>query len=169
LTGHDGTLQAYFKNTTSRSVELAAPLQKASTSTSPSEVHATPPTTPVDASPTSADVFSRPVDPKFEKLTRSERLFSLATRTNPRSLDISSNVEFYLFMEMRAERGWASFKMTSRKWVNETAEYNKRLTEKNRKAGLPTIEKNPRALLEKLTTIEAKVLERVATGNYTCT
>lgn len=69
---------------------------------------------------------------------------------------------------MRAERKWASYRMNSNKWVVETDEYNKRLEKKNQESNLPTIKKNPRALLEKLAIIEAAVLRRLATNNFVC-
>jgi hypothetical protein len=37
------------------------------------------------------------------QLTRSQRVFALATRINPRSLILKDASEFYLFMKMRAE------------------------------------------------------------------
>jgi len=59
------------------------------------------------------DAFQLPVSPDLQQLTPSQRIFSIATRTDIRSLTISGDVEFYLFMQLRAERGWATFKMTS--------------------------------------------------------
>ena len=55
------------------------------------------------------DVSQLPVSPEFKKLARSQRLFSLATHTYARSLEISSNDEFNLFMAMRTERQWVVF------------------------------------------------------------
>jgi hypothetical protein len=110
----------------------------------------------------STDVFQLPIGPEFKKLTRSQRLFSLATHTDVRSLEISGDIEFYLFMEMRAERQWASFRMTPQKWVTETMEYNSRLQKQDPTA----ITKNPRALLDKLIAMEVKIINRVATNNY---
>lgn len=115
-----------------------------------------------------SDIFNLPVSSDLRKLTRSERLFSVATQVDIRSLTISGDSEFYLFMEMRAERKWASFRMNSHKWVVETDEYNKRLEAKNQQSSLSTVKKNPRALLEKLIAIEAAVLRRLATQNFTC-
>ena len=114
--------------------------------------------------PTSVNVFQLPVGPEFERLTKSQRLFSLATRTDVRSLEISGDTEFFLFMEMRAERQWASFRMTPHKWVTETNEYNARLHKQDAKA----IQKNPRALMDKLIVIEVKIMERIATNNFNC-
>lgn len=113
---------------------------------------------------TSTNIFNLPVGPEFERLTKSQRLFSLATQMDVRSLNISSDVEFYLFMEMRAERQWASFRMTPPKWVTETSEYNLRL----QKRQANSIPKNPRALMDKLILMEMKILERIATKNFKC-
>jgi len=44
-------------------------------------------------------------------------------------------------MEMRAERGWASFKMTLQRWVTETTEFNLRLEKKNEAENRQTIKK----------------------------
>jgi len=69
-----------------------------------------------------------------------------------------------LFMAMRAERQWASFRMTLQKWVTETMEYNSRLQKEDPTA----IAKNPRALLDKLIAMEVTIIDRVATNNYKC-
>lgn len=71
-------------------------------------------------------------------------------------------------MEMRSQKGWASFRMNSNKWVVETAEYNRRLAATNQSRGLETIKKHPRALLEKLLKIEIKVVERIQTNDFSC-
>jgi hypothetical protein len=120
------------------------------------------------APPPSTDPFQLPVGANLQGLTKSQRLFSVATRIDVRSLTISTDDEFYLFMAMRAERGWASFKMTAHKWVTETDLYNTRLEEVDRKASRTTVRKNPRALMDQLIAIEVKVIERLASGNYKC-
>jgi hypothetical protein len=102
------------------------------------------------------------------QLTRSQRVFALTTRIDPRSLILKDASEFYLFMEMRAEMQWVSFKMTGPKWVTATLEYNRRLTEKNAKDGRPTIEKSPLALMKKLGEIEPGIIARIAGNNFTC-
>lgn len=56
-------------------------------------------------------------------LTRSQRIFSIATQTDIRSLTLKDE-EFRLFMDMRAEMQWATFNMTSPKWAEATREYN---------------------------------------------
>lgn len=115
-----------------------------------------------------ADIFNLPVGPELQKLTKSQRLFSLATKVDIRSLKISTNIEFYLFMDMRSEEQWTSFKMTSRKWVTATDEYNRRLEDSNKKERCETFKKNPRALLDKLIEIEVSVLKRLVTQKFTC-
>lgn len=71
-------------------------------------------------------------------------------------------------MQMRAERGWASFKLTPQKWVVETTAYNARLQELMLKEKSLFVSKNPRALVDKLSVIETQVFHRVATKNFTC-
>ncbi|KAH9939540.1 hypothetical protein B0H21DRAFT_698307, partial [Amylocystis lapponica] len=99
--------------------------------------------------------------------TPSQRLFSIATGIHPRSMTISSNDEFYLFMDMRSEKKWASFEMSPRKWVIAANDYNARLETFNRSRGSTTIRKTPRALMDKLGEIEPKILARIASGRYT--
>lgn len=71
-------------------------------------------------------------------------------------------------MTMRAERQWASFKMTPLKWVMETKAYNERLEAANAKSNekMVTIAKNPRALLDKLISVETDILERIAKQDF---
>ncbi|KAJ7607603.1 hypothetical protein DFH06DRAFT_1486459 [Mycena polygramma] len=97
----------------------------------------------------------------FPKLTRSQQLFNASTGTDPRSLQIHQGAEVYLFMEMRREFGWKSYEMTSRTWVQSTAEYNTRL--RKLPGGKQFIPKNPRALLEMLGVIEPKIVDRLLT------
>ncbi|KAH9931192.1 hypothetical protein B0H21DRAFT_699867, partial [Amylocystis lapponica] len=99
--------------------------------------------------------------------TPSQRLFSVATGIHPRSMTISSNDEFYVFMDMRYEKKWVSFEMSPRKWVIAANDYNTRLEAFNRSRGTSTIRKTPRALMEKLGEIEPKILARIASGRYT--
>ncbi|KAJ7668743.1 hypothetical protein DFH06DRAFT_1378734 [Mycena polygramma] len=100
----------------------------------------------------------------FPKLTRSQQLFNASTGTDPRSLKIHQGQEFYLFMDMRREFGWKSYEMTSRTWVQSTAEYNTRL--RKLPGGKQLISKNPRALLEMLGVIEPKIVDRLLTNNF---
>jgi hypothetical protein len=109
-----------------------------------------------------------PLPPTTTKLTRSEQLFSAATRVNPKSLTIDSGDEFFLFMELRREEQWTSYGMTSHKWVEAANTYNRRLQTVNQSKGLPTIPKNPRALMDKLGEIEPKIINRLTQKNFVC-
>lgn len=102
-------------------------------------------------------------------LTRSQLIFSLATQTDPRTLIIQRGDEFFLFMDLRAEHQWASYKMTSHKWILATKAYNLRLQSSCSSKGLSYIAKNPRALMDKLSEIEQMIAHRISTGNYMCT
>ncbi|KAI5980893.1 hypothetical protein EDD15DRAFT_2183076, partial [Pisolithus albus] len=95
--------------------------------------------------------------------TRSQQIFSIATGIPPESLTVNGEDEFYLFMEMRAEFGWLSYQMTSRKWVDATNEYNRRLV---LKLGPAATKKNPQALLRLLSRIECRLIERIVKGDY---
>lgn len=102
------------------------------------------------------------------KLTRSQRLFLVATTIHPQSLTIGEGNEFFIFMELRQEQQWASFTMNPPKWVMAARDYNTRLEARNRRDGLPTVPKNPRALIHKLGEIEPKILDRLAKGDFVC-
>jgi hypothetical protein len=106
--------------------------------------------------------------PDGEGLTRSERLFTIATHTDVRSMALKADDEFFLFMDMRAEEKWASFNMTSHKWVTATQKYNARLEALNIKKNRPTVKKNPRALMDLLGQVEPKVSERIIKNNFVC-
>ena len=105
-------------------------------------------------------------------LTRSQSLFTLSTGIDARALSIDGNggnEEFFLFMEMRAEKRWVSYNMNTHKWVPATIEYNSRLAELNAAKNIaPTIPKHPRALMEQLGDIETKISARIANNNFTC-
>lgn len=101
-------------------------------------------------------------------MTRSQHFFTIATRIDARAMQISGDVEFHLFMDMRAECAWISFKMTPRQWAVATESYNRRLEEKNHAIGLETVKKNPQALLRKLGEIEVAVMNRVAKNDFKC-
>ncbi|GBE84646.1 hypothetical protein SCP_0606250 [Sparassis crispa] len=107
--------------------------------------------------------------PTISGLTPSQRLFSLSTSMNIKSLSISSNDEFYLFMDMRAEKKWASFSMTPCKWVIVASEYNARLESFHRSRGQAQlmVRKAPRALMEKLGELEPKIIARIVGNHYT--
>ncbi|EIW74127.1 hypothetical protein CONPUDRAFT_140629 [Coniophora puteana RWD-64-598 SS2] len=99
-------------------------------------------------------------------LTRSEHSFSISTGIDARALRIEGGVEFFLFMDMRAEFKWQSYNMSSKKWVPATDLYNSRLCRFNETNQVPTIAKHPQALLRKLGEIERKVLDRIHTQNF---
>jgi hypothetical protein len=104
----------------------------------------------------------------LQGLTRSERLFSTMTKTNIQSLAISNSDEFYLFMDMCAENGWALFKMNLRLWVIATCEYNLQLEALNQMKNIPTIHKNPLALINLLGKIKPKISTWILTSNFLC-
>lgn len=112
-----------------------------------------------------------PLPADKSSLTRSQLIFSLATQTDPRTLSIQRGDEFFLFMDLRKEHQWASFKMTSRKWVLATKAYNLQLESSCSSKDHPKsyIAKNPRALMDKLSEIEQMIAQRITTGNYLCT
>jgi hypothetical protein len=106
--------------------------------------------------------------PDSRALTRSQRLFSIATNIDVRSIAIKEDHEFFLFMEMRQECQWSSFSLTSKKWVAATHEYNTRLEALNLQNGVPHVKKNPRALVEKMEEVEAIITQRINAGDYKC-
>ncbi|KAG1766656.1 hypothetical protein EDD22DRAFT_773799, partial [Suillus occidentalis] len=97
-------------------------------------------------------------------MTRSQHFF--ATRIDARAMQISGDIEFHLFMDMRAECTWISFKMTPRQWAVAMESYNCRLKEKNHAIGLEMVKKNPQALLRKLGKIEVAVMNHVAKNDF---
>lgn len=90
------------------------------------------------------------------------------TQTDARALEIKGDHEYYLFMTMRAERNWLSYKMTPQRWATDTAEYNTRLAAAAKEGKWDFVEKNPTALVTKLVSMEVKILQRLATGNFKC-
>jgi len=102
-------------------------------------------------------------------MTRSQHFFTIATRIDARAMQISGDTEFHLFMDMRAEFGWISFKMTPKQWALATETYNTRLEEKDRANGRPeTVKKHPQALLRKLGEIEVMVMNRMVKTDFKC-
>ncbi|KAG1743758.1 uncharacterized protein EDB91DRAFT_1051073, partial [Suillus paluster] len=99
-------------------------------------------------------------------MTRSQHFFTIATRIDACAMHISGDVEFHLFMDMRAEFAWISFKMTPKQWAAATETYNNHLEEKNHANGSETVKKNPQALLRKLGEIEVAVMNRVAKNDF---
>lgn len=113
------------------------------------------------------------------KLSRSEQLFASCTGIDPRALKIGQGEEFFIFMDLRAEERWASFNMTSRRWVAATRAYNERLKvhvdthndklhPSNVHNRLVFIEKHPRALADKISSVETDITNRITTNNYYC-
>ncbi|GBE83530.1 hypothetical protein SCP_0505840 [Sparassis crispa] len=100
-------------------------------------------------------------------LTASQRLFSISTGVHALSLTISTDNEFYLFMDLRSEQRWVSYDMTPWKWVTAANDYNLRLEALNWSKAKSTIRKTPRALMEKLGEIEPKLLAHLASGKFT--
>ena len=107
-----------------------------------------------------------PLPTDDSSLSRSQLLFKLGTQINPLSLTISTDEEYFLFMEMRRENKWVSFGMSAKRWVEATDLYNSRLIQQRMSRWLSTIPKNPRALFEKLGDVESQILERLATSNF---
>lgn len=106
--------------------------------------------------------------PPASKLTRSQHLFTIRTLMDPRMLAIKENMEFYMFMDMRAEFKWYSLSMTSQKWVSATRLYNERLADAGKDQGVEVVKKNPRALEEKLAAVESAILQRIEKHQFAC-
>ncbi|TCD60736.1 hypothetical protein EIP91_009619 [Steccherinum ochraceum] len=102
------------------------------------------------------------------KLTRTQLLFQAGTHLDPRALQIGAVhiEELYLLMEMRGEKQWASFAMTSRSWSSVVNSFNFRLRARAFEKGFAYVAKSPRALQRKLGEMESKIAEKVASGNY---
>ena len=112
--------------------------------------------------------------PNLSGQMRSQRLFSVATGIDPRSLRISNDpsevTEFFLFMQLREERQWASFRMTPFNWLCATSLFNTKLEEAYLAKGYTAtpVLKAPRALMEKLGDIEQRILVRLTTQDFMC-
>lgn len=114
---------------------------------------------------TTIDPFALPVGPNLAHLTPTERIFKLGTNVESRGLTIKTDEEFYLFMEMRAKRQWASSRMTSLNWVTETADYNKELKAVARTRNSnqpPPVDKHSSALINKLSAVEIAISKRLS-------
>ena len=86
-----------------------------------------------DKAPSSAtiDIFNPDTSSlELVKLTPSERFFSLATRVDIRSHEISGDFEWKLFVDLRAEQQWISCRMPPQKWLEATRLYNEQLNTK---------------------------------------
>ncbi|KAI0694249.1 hypothetical protein C8T65DRAFT_585152, partial [Cerioporus squamosus] len=104
-------------------------------------------------------------------LTRSQQVFSLATGLDPRSITFARSEKdaFFLFMNLRKQLQWATYKMTLRDWVTAPTLYNHAVKKKNASDGRALVRKTPRALLDKLHEVELAIIHRVSKGNYQCT
>ena len=105
---------------------------------------------------------------ELAKLTPSEHFFSLATRVDIWSHKISGDFEWKLFMDLQAEQQWISHRIPPQKWLEVMRLYNEQLNMKALEDYHQFVRKHPQALINKLSWIEGQVLERLATGNYTC-
>ncbi|KAG2029132.1 hypothetical protein BDR03DRAFT_936882 [Suillus americanus] len=106
--------------------------------------------------------------PEPPGMSRSQHFFMIMTSIDACTMEISSSVEFHLFMDMRAEFAWISVKMTPKQWAVATESYNNCLEEKNHADGHKTVRKNPQALLRKLSNIKVVVMNRIAKNNFKC-
>lgn len=101
------------------------------------------------------------------RLTPSQVLFDRFTSLNPLSLKIEGDLEFFVFMELRALYKWASFNMNAFKWVRATELYNRILAmEVDAIPGMVFIKKHPRALMAKLEAVEKHILYRLAIKDF---
>lgn len=118
-----------------------------------------PDSKPPTNQPVPVDPFKLPVGSHLAHFTPTERIFKLGTTVESRGLTIKTNEEFYLFMDMRARHQWISSSMSSLKWVNETANYNKELQALTSENNIqPPVDKYPSALMNKLASIMAGIL-----------
>ncbi|EGO27964.1 hypothetical protein SERLADRAFT_406875 [Serpula lacrymans var. lacrymans S7.9] len=116
---------------------------------------------------TKANSLFQPVPPhNMPSISHSQRIFSIFTGIDPRSLVILTDREFYLFMDMRYQHKWVSFSMSAQKWVDATEMYNVALEELCTREGIDIVRKNPRALFDKLGDVETAIIERMSTNNY---
>ena len=116
----------------------------------------------------SSDYKTRVPLPDTASLTRSQRLFTISTGIHIDSLKIGRNDEFFIFMRLRAQYKWASFKMSPLKWVEATKLYNSALESADQLRGRTIVPKNPRALMTTLGAVESTISDRIMTGNYKC-
>ncbi|KAF8572794.1 hypothetical protein K439DRAFT_1377518, partial [Ramaria rubella] len=104
--------------------------------------------------------------PRFSGATCSERIFTITTGILPAALTIGTGDEFFLFMDLHAEKQWVSYGMTAQKWVNATTEYNIHWKHKCQENGTIFVSKNPRALIEKLGEMEIRISKRIQKDDY---
>ncbi|KAI0720548.1 hypothetical protein C8T65DRAFT_567509, partial [Cerioporus squamosus] len=101
-------------------------------------------------------------------LTKSQQIFSQSTGLDPRSIVFTrtESEAFFLFMELRKEHQWATYKMSSRDYVTAATIYNHAVEKKNAAEGRALVRKTPRALLDKLNDVELAIIQRVSKGDY---
>ncbi|KAI1782042.1 hypothetical protein LXA43DRAFT_906966 [Ganoderma leucocontextum] len=131
-----------------------------------STMNATTGGTPLNLTPTNEPCLPCPA---IVGLTRSQRLFSVVTQVDPRSLTFNkggSSREFFLFMRLRATHRWAMFQMSPYDWVCAASTYNTAIKNMNHKQGTSLPLKTPRALLDKLSEVEAQIFSRIWDNNY---
>ncbi|KAG2129220.1 uncharacterized protein EDB93DRAFT_1256346 [Suillus bovinus] len=131
--------------------------------------NSTPPVTAVDGPVTTTiNSTATTLAPilKPPGMSCSQHFFTIATSIDAHAMEISSSVEFHLFIDMRVEFAWISFKMMPKQWAVATESYNNRLEEKNCTDGHKTVRKNPQALLRKLGDIKVVVMNHIAKNNF---
>ncbi|THH23139.1 hypothetical protein EUX98_g8034 [Antrodiella citrinella] len=101
-------------------------------------------------------------------LTRTELLFKGATAVDPRGLEVGRvhPQEFYVFMELREQFGWTSFGMSSRSWIAAARTYNRCLESKSVEHNFTFVAKSARALQTKQGSVEATIMKKVSSGDY---
>lgn len=100
-------------------------------------------------------------------LTRSQMLFAIATRIDPRSLTIRDDSEYFLPTEPR-ERHQRATTPKDRVKAAEPPDEAPDLHRRTKGLLLPA-KKNPRAIMDELNKTEIKVLDRIARQDFACT
>ncbi|OJT10741.1 hypothetical protein TRAPUB_12742 [Trametes pubescens] len=81
---------------------------------------------------------------------------------------VPEDIEFFVFMDLRAEQKRTSFSISSRMSVGATEEFNSRLAIRYTEKGLPPpFPKHPRALADKLADIETTIIKKISANDYT--
>lgn len=104
----------------------------------------------------------------LQRLTRSERIFSCTTGTDPTASRISSTgMEHKVFMEARFAGKWASYNMTPSRYQSATQEYNMCLDEALQGEGkILYVKKISSAVLQRLAEVEQMLIQRIVMGNF---